>query len=164
MTKKKAPEEKVKTGRRIKYDPERHPQFAKALAIEGLTNKEIAKKIGIVESTFQDWVRRFPAFSESIKEGKAPADAKVEMALYRRAMGYEVEETRGLVVGTGEYATVKIVSETRHISPDTRACMFWLKNRKAATWQDKQEIEHSGQISWVDLVRKVEDRRNNSNP
>ncbi len=146
MAKKEKDGKKGKGGRPSKYDPDIHPEYAKALAIEGLTNEEIAQKFGIAPCTIQDWIKRFPEFSNAIKEGKEPADAKVEMALYKKALGFEVTETRAVVVGTGEYAKVEYVDEIRVVPPDNTACIFWLKNRRPGKWRDKQEVEHSGNI------------------
>lgn len=145
MTRKKKNPEKA--GRSSPYDPDYHPAYAKALAIRGLTNEEIAVKLGIHKATLQVWINKHPEFRDSIREGKGPADARVEMALYKRALGYEVDETRAVVVGTGEYASVEIVDETRHIPPDPRSCIHWLNNRAPDRWREKQEIEHTGHIS-----------------
>lgn len=146
MTGQKKPVKTRSRGQPTKYDPDIHPEYVKALAIEGLTNEEIAKKIGVALSTLQGWINKYPEFLEAIKEGKEPANAKVEMALYKKALGFEVTETRALVVGTGEYAQVEYVEETRYIPPDNTACIFWLKNRRPDKWRDKQEVEHSGNI------------------
>lgn len=35
----------------------------------------------------------------------------------------------------------------KQVAPDTTAQIFWLKNRKPSTWRDKQDIEHSGEIT-----------------
>ncbi|MDD1729831.1 MAG: hypothetical protein LUQ50_12265 [Methanospirillum sp.] len=134
----------MKQGRPSPYDPNLHPAYAKALAIRGLTNEEIAAKIGIAKGTLQEWIKKYPDLRDSIKEGKGPADARVEMALYKRALGYEVEETRALVVGNGESAHVRMVDETRHIPADPRSCIHWLNNRAPDRWREKQEIEHTG--------------------
>lgn len=153
MVRKKKPVKKGKGGRPSPYDPDTYPEYARALAIEGLTNEEIAAKLGITRTTLQEWKKRYPDFSDAIKEGKEPANAKVEMALYKKALGFEVTETRAVVVGTGEYAKVEYVEETRVIPPDNTACIFWLKNRRPDKWRDKQEVEHSGTISWMELVK-----------
>lgn len=150
MAGKRKPGDKHPGGRpSIRYDPELHPAFARALAIDGLTNAEIADKLSIGLTTLKKWKNKYPEFATSIKEGKEPANSKVEMALYKKALGFEVTETRAVVVGTGEYAQVEYVEETRYIPPDNTACIFWLKNRRPDKWRDKQEVEHSGNISII---------------
>jgi catechol-2,3-dioxygenase len=103
-------------------------------------------------------MKLYPEFATSIKEGKAPADAKVEMSLYKKALGFEVTEKRALVVGTGEYAHIEMVTETRYVPPDNTSCIFWLKNRKPDKWRDKHDVEHSGVISWAELVKRAGDK------
>ena len=36
---------------------------------------------------------------------------------------------------------------TKQVAGDTTAQIFWLKNRRPDLWRDKQQIEHSGEIS-----------------
>ena len=36
---------------------------------------------------------------------------------------------------------------TKEVAQDTTAQIFWLKNRRPDLWRDKQQIEHSGEIS-----------------
>ena len=143
---KKKPEKKAKCGPRTKYDPEIHPDHAKALAMRGFTNKEIAAAFGISLSTLQEWIKKIPELSEAIKTGKEPANAKVENAIFKSCMGYYVEETRGVVVGNGDSAHVQKVTESRFIPPNFQAQRFWSKNRMGDRWRDVQEVEHSGNI------------------
>ena len=49
--------------------------------------------------------------------------------------------------GNGEGSHVEIVEYTEHIPAQTVAQIFWLKNRRPAQWRDKQEVEHSGEIT-----------------
>lgn len=47
--------------------------------------------------TFHRWKKEYPSFLESLSNGKDMADAKVEKMLYKRALGYDVEETERIV-------------------------------------------------------------------
>ena len=64
-------------------------------ARDGLTDKQIAQKIGITPNTFYQWVNRFTDFKYTLKKSKEVADRKVENALFKRALGYEYEEETG---------------------------------------------------------------------
>ena len=136
-------------GRPSEYNPDTYPAIAESLALQGLTDTEIAEQMKVHPCTIYDWKNKHPEFSEAIKRGKRGPDDKVQKALYNRALGYDVTETRAVVVGTGEHAHVQIVEETRHIPPDNTSCIFWLKNRRSEEWRDKQDIEHSGNISII---------------
>ena len=123
--------------RRSKYDPETFPGLAEGWAREGLTDEQIARKLGVALSTFYAYQKQHPEFVESLKRGKAPVDFQVESALLKRALGYDVEE----ISQQGK-------RRVKHIPPDVTACIFWLKNRKPAEWRDKREIEqHSGTLA-----------------
>ena len=121
----------------------------KGWAREGLTDEQIASKIGISAHTLYEWQNRFPIFAQTLKEGKAPVDTEVENALLKRALGYQYEET---VTEVEELPTGKIddhgkpiMKQVKHIRkilktalPDTTAQIFWLKNRRPDKWRDKQ--------------------------
>lgn len=103
-----------------------------AWAREGLTDDQIADKIGISRSTFYAWIKQYSDMSDALKRGKAPADFAVEKALFRRATGYDYDEKR--IDAKGE-----IVTSRKHLPPDTAAAIFWLKNRRPDRWRDKPE-------------------------
>lgn len=99
----------------------------------GLTEKQIAKNMGCSYSTFRSWRDKYPALSAALKKGKEVSDFEVESALFRRATGYETEETiTETVKGVTTTRTIK-----KKIPPDTTAQIFWLKNRLPDRWRDK---------------------------
>jgi hypothetical protein len=131
--------------RPTKYKPEFASQAAKLCSL-GATDAQLADFFQVAVSTVQLWKVEHKEFSDSIKVPKAEADERVEQSLYRRAMGFEHDETDIRVVG-GELVLTPI---RKVYPPDTTAAIFWLKNRKPAEWRDKQEMEHSG-----DLIVKI---------
>ena len=155
MTGKRKPVKKNKIGRRSRYDPDIHPDHAKALAMRGFTNEEIASQLGIHRATLQEGINKYPDFSDAIRVGKEPANAKVENAIFKSCTGYYITEERAVVVGNGESAHVETVTETRFIPPVFQAQRYWSKNRMGDRWKDVQEVEHSGSISWVELVKSA---------
>jgi cytidylate kinase len=129
-------------GRPTKYDPSTHSELALSLAIDGLTDKEMAKEMGIAKSTFNLWKKEHPEFMDSIKTGKEVADRKVQLSLYKRAVGFTVKEKKVVVEmdADGNQKPARIETTEKHIVPDTTAQIFWLKNRKSQDWRDKQEV------------------------
>lgn len=95
-------------------------------ARDGLTDEQLAEKIGIAVSTLYDWKNKFLDISEALKKGKEIVDMEVENALLKRALGYSYTEvmTEESTEGTKRRETVKF------IPPDTTAQIFWLKNRR----------------------------------
>ncbi|MCK9591856.1 MAG: helix-turn-helix domain-containing protein [Methanoregula sp.] len=141
-------------GRKPRYDPKRHPAIALSVSRKGKTNPEIADALGIVESTLAEWRKKYPEFSDALKEGKAEADSKVEASLFQRANGYDLD-----VVETTEYPNggVQVKKTKKHIPPDTTAQIFWLKNRRPDEWRDRQQLEHSGPEGGPILLNNLSD-------
>lgn len=123
-------------------------------ARDGLTDKEIAKEIGISKQTFYDWQKKYPDFSDSIKKNKEVADRSVEDALFRKATGYKTKEIireRQWNRTTGQYELVTVKEVEKDVAPDTTAQIFWLKNRKPETWRDKREVLTDGSADARDI-------------
>lgn len=109
-------------------------------ARDGLIDEQIAHNMGIAYSTFRDWLNKFPALSASLKKGKAPVDIEVENALFKRALGYEYEETVTEIYTGADGVERKHIKKLRkHMPGETAAQIFWLKNRRPGRWRDKVE-------------------------
>lgn len=118
-------------------------------ARQGLSNEQISNNIGIHESTFYRWQSMYSDIREAIKKGKEVVDFEVENALLKRALGYEKEKTRTYLKDDGTGQKTKHVEVTKeHVPPDPTAMIFWLKNRKPNEWNDKQNINHTGNINY----------------
>ena len=124
-----------------------------AWARDGLTDEQLAAKIGITATTLYDWKNKYPVISEALKRGKEVVDVEVENALLKRAMGYEYTETR---TETADDGTVKTIVMQKTMPPDTTAQIFWLKNRRPAVWRDKQQVEHSTDKPFEVNIRVIE--------
>lgn len=100
-------------------------------ARDGLTNNQIAEKIGISKQTFYDWLKKYPDLSDSLKENKDVVDRKVENALLKNALNGNVT-----------------------------AQIFWLKNRKPNEWREKRDdvqqtvIEEDGFTEAIESAAK----------
>lgn len=138
-------------GRPTKYKEEYAAQ-AKKLCALGATDSQLADFFEVAVSTISLWKVEHPEFSEALKMAKEEADAKVEQSLYRRAMGYECDETDIRVVG-GEIVKTDL---RRIYPPDTTAAIFWLKNRKPSQWRDKVENVVSGPDGGPVQVQRIE--------
>lgn len=113
--------------------------WVESLARDGLTNREIAKRIGISHQTFYVWQKEHPEFAEAVARGKEVPDALVEKALFRAALGFKYTEEQMTPTG-------KVVEVERYQAPNTTAMIYYLKNRRPDKWRDKQEVEHSGKV------------------
>ena len=79
-------------------------------ARDGMTDEQIAGKMGIGVRTLYEWKKKYPQFSQALKSGKEVVDYAVENALLKKAL-----------------------------AGDVGACCFWLKNRRPDKWKDKQD-------------------------
>lgn len=137
-----------KEGRPTKYDPALNESVEKFCKL-GATDKELADFLNVNEDTVHEWKKVHPEFSESIKKGKEIADANVADRLYQRAIGFEHDdvELKVVAIGNNQGSEVQEIKVRKIYPPDTTAGIFWLKNRKPKQWREKQEVEHSGEIS-----------------
>lgn len=133
--------------------------LVEAWARDGLTNEQIAKNMGITRETLNQWCKKYPDISDSLKRGKEVVDIEVENALYKRAIGYRYEEKVQELV-EGKLTTTKIID--KEVAPDVTAQIFWLKNRKPELWRDKRDIELSGEIGLADELKKARERVENA--
>lgn len=124
-------------------------------ARDGLTDKQIAEKIGVSERTFTDWKSRFPSISSALKKGKDVVDRQVENALLKRALGYEYEEVSEKFEG-GILTERKVTK--KQVVPDTTAQIFWLKNRKPSVWRDRAQVDIDAEFSKVDELISAIDK------
>ena len=115
-------------------------------ARDGLTDKEIARNMGISRSTLDAWRKKFSDISDTLKKGKEYADRKVEKSLYERAIGYSIMLKKPIKVHEVKYNNkgkriemdrIEYANEEIHIPGDVTAQIFWLKNRMPEVWRDK---------------------------
>ena len=119
-------------GRPTAYRPE-FCELAHNYCLLGATNPELAGFFDVAPRTIDNWIASHPAFAEAVQEGRVVADARVARCLYERAVGYSCTVERK-VLHAGEERTL---SNVVHYPPDTRACIFWLRNRRRAVWSEK---------------------------
>ena len=115
-------------------------------ARKGLTDEQISKNMGIAYSTLREWKKKYSALQAALKKGKEVVDYEVEAALYKRAIGYNVEEEKIYIQEIEGRTTKRKEIIKKHIPGDTTAQIFWLKNRKPADWRDRKETQLSGEI------------------
>lgn len=109
--------------------------------IQGLTEEQIAKKLGVAYSTFRKYRDEHPALSAALKKGKEELIIELEKTLYQIGMGYHEKET----VTTYEFREDKgkllkvptgIKEVDKYIQPNVGALIFALKNIAPSRWQD----------------------------
>lgn len=101
-------------GRPSSYRPHIHPAFAAYLAQDGLTEEEIAARLGVSKSTLTTWKALYPDFLNALTQSKEAADSLVVESLYQKA-----------------------------VSGDVLACKYWLTCRQPGRWREKTVLDLS---------------------
>lgn len=151
-----------------------HPDKAELLSSwcrKGLNEFEIAKEMGISRSTLNEWKKKFPDISDTLRRTRAYAHACVENALFRRATGYTVpllkqfkvrmpvfDKTGEKVIGWEEQ--LQEGKEEMHVPADTKAIIFYLKNRLPEDWKEKiaevsEEDENNAGLVFMQSLENV---------
>ena len=124
-------------------------------ARDGLTDEQISNNLGISTTTFYEYKKNYPEFSESLKRGKEIVDYEVENALLKRALGYEFEEKTYETrwdENQGRFREVLTKKVRKEVVPDTTAKIYWLNNRKPKQWRNKRNEEEGNN----EILNKVE--------
>lgn len=134
---------------------------------EGLCEKDIAKKLRVGISTFEEYKRKYPELQRALKKGKEIVDYEVENSLYKKCIGHYVKEGKAFKCKEIYYdeegrrcerEVVKVVEVDVFIPPDTMAIAIWLNNRRPDKWRrnankeklDEKKFEHD---------KKIDDKR-----
>ena len=78
----------------------------------GASDREVAQRLEMSADSLIEYKKRFPEFSECLKNTRAYVDGKVENALLNRAL-----------------------------AGDTTAMIFWLKNRRPKEWRETSTLD-----------------------
>lgn len=138
-------------GRDTKYKTEYADQ-ARKLCLLGCTDAELADFFGVCERTINNWKDRYPAFMQSISAGKVVADAEVADSLYRRATGESIVVEKAIKKDDGSYEAMRL---KQFVPGDVTAQRLWLLNRRKLDWRDKQDFEHSGEVTISTIERRL---------
>ena len=114
-----------------------------AWARDGLTEDQISHNMGISRTTLYNWKTKNIDILNALKKGKEVVDIEVENALFKRAVGYDYEET---TIEKG----IETKRITKHMAGDTTAMIYWLKNRKPQQWRERRELEN------VEVMEKLD--------
>lgn len=141
-------------------------------AMHGSTMAEIAKMLGVAESTVYKWKNEHGEFAEAIKKGAQEADGEILNAAFRQAVGYVQHviepikvkkqrwDERAMRVLTDEEVVMTEYDKT--IPPDANMTRFMLTNRLSADYKTKPTDDDA--LGSVTLIHQVpRGRVNNGN-
>ena len=144
--------------RRNKYETNVKPRLdeVEAWLRDGMTNKEVAKKLRVSEDSLYTYQKKYPELKSLLRKTKEYVD-QVEMvgAYKRRATGYTILTTkkkyryRRKLDGTVEKILENEEVKEIHVPGDARAMENWLRHRMKDNWGDvslAEENEEAGII------------------
>ena len=140
--------------RRIRRAPKRRTQAAtflpdcpdvvRAIAMQGVTDDELAFSFGLDPKIIKGWRKMYPDFDKAIEEGRTVADLEVIEALHKKAIGHTRTYDVAKMVGRGDHAHLATVTLTEDVSPETNAIRYWLGNRDPDRWSERRHVQVTG--------------------
>ena len=110
----------------------------------GLPESQISANLGISRSTLSDFKNKHQELAEALTRGREVAVVQLENALYKRALGFNYEETKvSIRVINGKEVKYKEKS-TKYQVPDVGAIIILLKNKDCRNWSNdpaKRDLE-----------------------
>jgi hypothetical protein len=141
-------------GRPTVYNPE-NAEIARLACMLGATNETLAERFEVSRRTIDNWIATIPEFGNAIRQGRQVADETVISALFSRATGMEQEMTR-VFCYRGQPVTVNY---TVQLPPETRACMYWLRNRRPWQWRENRPfVDEADDEDWVRELEAASER------
>lgn len=121
----------------------------------GATGAEIAEALGIGYSTFRDHVNKNPDFSASLKQARLSGVPTVKLSLYRRANGFEYEETKTYIKVDPEGKESQYTEITKKQAlPDVGAIQTYLRNN-TEDFRDRDKATYDIKEVELELRRKI---------
>ncbi len=145
-------------GRKSKYDEYVKPYLNQISEWKksGATDEEISVALGIALSTFSDYKNKYSELSDALRTGKQTVILNVKAALYKKAIGFEYEEKRGVKKGD------KVVSTEifkRYSPPDTTAAAMLLRNYEEE-WRDKDSVQTDFKRQEIEIKKALAEANN----
>lgn len=132
-----------------KWESEEALAVLRTWKMAGLSDEEVAKKVGVSRSTLAEWKHKHEKIGEALASGREFADRLVENKLFKLTQGYKVEVRKAFKLRkpvyddngkkTGDEEVLETAIEDEYVKPDVRAMIFWLQNRRPEEWRKLEE-------------------------
>lgn len=130
-------------------------QLLQGLSMRGMSQRSICEMIGAPTNAFARLGEYEPDVSEALAQGQLLSLMRVENALFRRAIGFEYEETSeetGIDAEGREWSKEK--TTTKFVPPDTQAALAFLYNRAPERWKANHP-ENNDNTKDIEKVKSV---------
>lgn len=118
---------------------------------QGIPLTRIATEcVGVSKTAWWGWYKESEKLRDACTISLDIANATVEDALFKRAVGYDYDEETWELV-EGELRRTRVIR--KHVPPETKAIMQWLFNRLPNRWRAQQEPLESTQ--YTETVKEI---------
>ncbi|MDR0705134.1 MAG: hypothetical protein LBF88_09105 [Planctomycetaceae bacterium] len=119
------------------------------MTADGKTVEEIAAKLNVDKLTIFNWSKKYEGVKKALHKGREFQAHQVVQSLFRRAVGYDYEESKQVKVvdANGGIKSIKYERAAKHVAADVGAAIFLLKNLMPDKFRDKWDIEQTGNFN-----------------
>lgn len=97
-------------------------------ARRGLSDKQIAKNIGVTVVAFYDWKKRFPEFAEAVNNAKSELRIELEKSMFDLAVGKAYVEDVKTIIDPATGEVLRIERTRKQLPPNANLQTFLAKN------------------------------------
>lgn len=148
-------------GRPSKYyqNVQPHLEQIREWAKSGATEKEICDALDIATSTFYEYKKQYLELSSALHAGRMNVVLNIKAALYKKAIGFEYEERRGVKKDgcNGDQMVTEIYK--RYCPPDTTAAAMLLRNYDNE-WRDRDAAANDFRRQELELKKALAECNN----
>lgn len=154
-------------GRKSKYETNVLPYLDKIpiWRKNGMTEQQIAKNLNIHLATLCEYKNKYPEFKETLRDAKNELIEKLEGALFKKALGFSIDEVETITEIEGNNVDGKVVNgkkvkqksrkTTKTFAPDTNAIIFALTNLKNDKWKSIRKDDSEESKEGVTIVNDI---------
>ena len=141
-------------GRKNKYETHVQPYLKDIQEwYEDLDEQQIAKRLGVATSTFENYKNKYPELREALKKGKQDLISDLKASLKKKAKGFFYEETKTCIREDGGKQIKVVEKYKKYAQPDTGAIHLLLKNLDE-TWRNDDQSTMDLKKKQVELTEK----------
>lgn len=140
--------------------------YIEMMARDGISNHDIAKKLGIPYDDFVSIVKKDKTLQILLEICREETDYEVENALLQLAKGYTYTETEKEVVNkpiikngvvVAKVPMIKTTTNRKVVPPDLNAIKHWQNNRQKGKWDRELTAKTNISIEGAAPVQIVDD-------
>lgn len=136
----------------IELDMESKLDSVKGWAMNGSTDEDISKMLGISTTLLYEWKKDKPEFAEAIKKGKLVSNGELLNSAFTQSIGFfykeqvpvKVKDYKLIEGQLKQIERVEVVEIDKYNPPNPTMNIFMLKNRLPEEYKDKQQTELTG--------------------